>query len=359
MSIRFYNLSMAIIAALILPAYGQVKRGRNEGTFNIPASNVIGNGNITIGSFFSAGVASSGGRFDPGAYLTVGITDIMQLSAKTALTNFRTLGCSEGRFQLTMPGNDNLRFFGIAISADIYLSTETDTLSGAASPGRPDYHAYIRPSIIADLDWIAKFKKAPVKTYLLIGMADDPDLLYRYSQLSICLGSELKMSANSYFIDFGAGFYKELPNERLRFVGDPSFAQQLFWIEPGFRYRLRDRIGFLGAFRVYILQRIKSQRSLRPRYLMASTALEIPLFFKETNTEAIRTMIFVHQNKKYADSLNTFSVSGKSIETGLNPELKKLGIEFNEDESQEEELKRREEIQKKMDEIEKILEELE
>ncbi|MBN1980520.1 MAG: hypothetical protein JW795_03250 [Chitinivibrionales bacterium] len=351
---------LTTIVLFVVPTFSQIKRGRNEGTFNIPASNVIGNGNIVVGAAFSGGLAASGIRFDPGAYLAVGITEIMQLSGRTAFTNFRTLGGTEGHFQLTMPGNDHLRLFGVAISGDLYLSTEMDTLSGAAVTGRPDYHAYIRPSIIADIDWIAKFKRLPLKTYCMVSMADNPDLLYLYSQFSVRLGTELKLNRNSYSIDLGAGLYKEQRNEKLHSQGDRSFAQQRFWIEPAIRYRLFERFSLLGAARVLLLQRVKSERPLEPSYFRLSTALEIPLLFRETNAEAIRTMIFVEQNKvKQADSLDISIRSGKNLETGLNLEVQKLDLDLVETESEKEVIKRREEIQKKMDEIERLLEDLE
>jgi hypothetical protein len=354
--------SLAILTVCLLsalPTYGQIKRGRQEGTFNIPASNVMGNGNIIVAAALSGGIAASGMRVDPGVYLAVGITDIMQLSGKTAFTNFRTLGGTEGHFQLTFPGNDHLRFFGVAISGDLYLSTEMDTLTGAATAGRPEYQAFIRPSMVMDLDWIAKIKKLPLKTYMMLSMADNPDLLFRYSQLSLQLGAELKFNRNSYSVDFGTGLYKELRSERLNVPGDPSFRQQRFWIEPAIRYRLFDRFSILGAARILLLQRVKPERPLEPSYLRLSVAFEMPLLFRETNTEAIRTMIFIEQNStKQPDAIDASIRSGKNLETGLNPEIQKLDLDSTETESEKEVLKRREEIQQKMDQIERLLEEL-
>ena len=170
----------------------------------------------------------------------------------------------------------------------------------------------------------------------------------------------MKLNRNSYSIDLGAGLYKEQRNEKLHSQGDRSFAQQRFWIEPAIRYRLFERFSLLGAARVLLLQRVKSERPLEPSYFRLSTALEIPLLFRETNAEAIRTMIFVEQNKvKQADSLDISIRSGKNLETGLNLEVQKLDLDLIETESEKEVIKRREEIQKKMDEIERLLEDLE
>ncbi|MBN1577211.1 MAG: hypothetical protein JW913_11700 [Chitinispirillaceae bacterium] len=357
---RCFVTTVIIFMLFTLPGSGQVKRGRNEGTFNIPASNVMGNGNIIVAAAFAGGYAASGIRIDPGMYLAVGITDIMQLSGKTAFTNFRTLGGTEGHFQLTMPGNDHLRFFGVSISGDLYLSTEMDTLSGTAVTGKPEYHAYVRPSIVIDLDWIAKFKKIPLKSYLMVGVVDNPDLLYRYSQLSLRLGTELKLNRNSYSIDLGAGLYRELRSERLNLPGDRTFSQQRFWIEPAIRYRIFDGFCLLGAVRILLLQRVKPDRPLEPTYVRLSTAFEIPLLFRETNTEAIRTMVFIEQHKvKQPNAIDVSIKEGTELKTGLNLDVQKLDLNFTDQESEKEVLKRRKEIKQKMDEIEQLLEDLE
>ncbi len=357
---RKYSTALIIMTLFASVAFGQIKRSRNEGTFNIPASNVLGNGNIMVAAAFAGGYSRSGIRLDPGAYLAVGITDIMQLSGKTAFTNFKTLGGTEGHFQLTMPGNDRLRFFGAAVSGDLYLSTEMDTLSGTAAAGKPEYHAYIRPSIITDIDWIAKVKKLPLKNYLMVSMADNPDLLYLYSQLSLRLGFELKLNRNSYSVDLGAGFYKESPRKQSNYPGDRTYRQQRFWIEPALRYRLFDRYSILGAARILILQRVKAERPLEPSFIRLSVALEAPLMFKETNTEAIRTMIFIEQHRvKQPDAIDVSIRAGTQLETKLNLDLQKLDLDIADSESEKEVLKRREEIQQKMEEIERLLEDLE
>lgn len=346
---------------LLLSGYlsSQIKRSRNEGTFNIPASNVMGNGNIIVAASFTGQFAPSAIRLDPGAYLAVGIADILQLSGKTSIANFRTIGTTEAHLQLTLPGNDHLRFFGASISGDLYLSTEMDTLSGLASSEKPEFHAYIRPQITADIDWIAKFKKLPLKTYLKISMVDNPDFLYLYSQLSTCLGVEWKLKANSYSVDFGTGFYKELRRKESNFPGDASYRQQRFWIEPAIRYRLFNRISLRGAARILLLQRVKSERPLEPTYVRLSAAAEIPLLYRETNTEAIRTMIFIEKEKE--EKVDAFAASienGTQLETNLDVKIDGLDLEEFDSESEKEMLKRREEIQKKMEEIELLLEEL-
>ena len=355
-----YLTSTLLHLLIASAAFGQISRGRNEGTFNIPASNVPGNGNIVASAAFAGSFASSGVRLDPGAGLSVGIAEIMQLSAKTSFTNFRTLGTTEGHFRLTLPGNDHLRFFGVSVSGDLFLSTRMDTLSGAAISGRPEYHAYLRPSIIADLDWIAKIKTVPLKTYVMFSMADNPDLLFLYSQLSLRGGVELKLYKNSYSVDFGAGFYRELRREETSYTGDASYRQQRFWIEPAIRYRIFNRYSLLGAVRILLLQRVKSDRPLEPTYLRISTGIDIPVLYRETNSEAIRTMLFVEKNKNNQPSEIDASIKkGIKLETKADVELDGLDLPAEDDESEKEVLKRREEIQQKMEEIERLLEDIE
>lgn len=342
-------------------SWSQVKRGRNEGTYNIPASNVLGNGNIITGGFISSSIGQSSLRFDPGLFLRVGIADILQLSGKTAMTNFKTLGGTEAHMHVTFPGNDHLRFFGASLSADLYLSTEMDTLSGAAIADRPEYHAYIRPSLTADLDWIALNNDLPLKTYLHLSMADNADLIYLYSQLSIKFGMEWKLSNNSYCIDFGAGLYKELKQLDSHISGDRTYKQQRFWFEPSIRHRLFNRISLLGAARILLLQKVKNERPLTPTYVRISTAVEVPLVYRETNTEAIRSMIFIDKNRqRKTDDIDSSLEHDIPLEQAFPLDVKGLDLDLDSYSKEEEQevLKQREEIQKKMEEIEKLLEDI-
>jgi len=352
--------TIILLVFFSLPSTGQVKRGRNEGTFNIPASNVMGNGNIVLCTSISGEYSGSSSHIDPGLCLGVGFTEIMQISGRTSLTNFRTLGGTEGHVQVTLPENDHLRFFGIAVCGDLFLSTEKDTISGSATADRPEYHAYVRPSLIMDIDWIARFRKLPLKTYLNISMADNPDLLYLYSQAGVRLGTELKLNRHSFSIDIGAGWYKEKPRIEYGFNGDGSYCQQRLWMEPAIRYRLFDRISLLGAVRILIFQRVKSQHPLEPTYLRISTALAFPLMYRETNAEAIRTMLFVERHRpEKTDDIEASIRDGSPLEAGLQLDLPELEGDSTALESEQEVLKRREEIQKKMDEIEQLLKGLE
>jgi hypothetical protein len=343
-----------------------VNRGRNEGTMNITASNVIGNGNIslstgTFGHYLRLGrsLDSIGFRVDPTVGLQVGISNIIEFRAQTAFTNFSELGTSDAHVQFTLPGNDRLRFFGAAIRGDLYLSTTVDTISSSAASGKPEYNSYIKPSATLDMDWLALFKFFPLKTYFHFSMADEPSLLHRYEQLSFVSGFEWKMYNNSYFADIGAGLYKEKRNGS--FIGDSIYAQRIVWFEPGIRYRLFGKFSLLGSFRMAGYQKLKEHRPLPATILRGAFQIVIPILFKETNTEAIRTLVFMEREKvEKKNTITTNFEQGKQVESGLDKEFKSLQLKSDlpGTEQEKEEMKKRQEIQQKMDEIEKLLEEI-
>jgi len=357
---QFLTVLLLALQLSLLDAYGGTMRGRNEGTINIPASNVIGNGNITLCGAIPGGYGSGGIHADPWGGAKVGVAHILQLSGMVTVNNFTHLGVAEAHLQLTTPGNDRLRFFGVAVSGDLYLSTEIDTLSGVAVSGRPDYNAYLTPSFIADVDWMAHFNRVPLKTYFLWSLADDPDLLFRYSQMALRLGFEWKLERNSYGIDFGAGLYKEKKNRLDESVEDPTYKQQLAWIEPSMRYRLFDRASIVGGVRVLLFQRVKKVNPLEREYVRMSVQFEMPIVFKETNSEAIRTMLYVERKKRIAgDSVSADTAAERAKIDSLKISVEGLDLETPGVESESEMMKKREEIQQKMDEIEKLLEDLE
>jgi hypothetical protein len=335
-----------------------VKRGRNEGTANISASNVESNGNILISAGMLGDYGGTGFRVDPGASLTAGIADIMQLSGRASMENFVNLGLVDMHLQLTTPGNDHLRFFGFGITGDLFLSAKMDTVSLDVNADKPNYHSYIRGSMVCDLDWIAINKQLPLKTYWSFGMADNPDLLYLYDQISIKSGIEWKMYDNSLFTDIGYGLYKEKKHQD--FSGDKRYLQKTLWIEPGARYRLFGKFSLLSSLRVVLLQKVKQRNPLSPDYIRLSTSFVIPLIYRETNTEAIRTLVFLEQQKERKKDIVAKNIEeGKKLKTDFEMSLEQIDKSSNDNPEDEKSLmKRREEIQLKMDEIETLLEEL-
>lgn len=336
----------------------EVKRGRNEGTVNIQPSNVAGNGNMTLRGTFEASLIKPKSQVQSAIFCNVGISEMMQCYVSTSIVNFKKLGMTEAHIQLTSPGNNGLRFFGVALSADLYLSTAMDTITGEAVSGRPDFHSYIRPSLICDQDWIAVNKKTNLKTYQAFTMADNADLLFLYEQISIKLGAECKMYKHSFFIDLGVGLYKEKKTDR--YAGDRRFNQQKIWMEPGARFRIANRFSLLPSIKILLMQRVKINRPLPAQYLSLAVSFEAPVIFRETNTEAIRTLNFMDKEKEKAKDLITRNIEQRrTIKTDFEMSFEELAPGEDDDDMEKENLRKKEEIQKKMEEIEKMLEDLE
>jgi len=351
-------LSFVIIAfcALWQAAESQtVKRNRDEGSLRIGASNVIGNGNISAIAMGSASYTLDGFGASPIIGGMVGITDIMELSGQFVPVTAHGLGPVETHLQLTTPGNDKLRFFGFAVIANLYLSTFQDTLSATASSGKPEYNSYPTVSLIADQDWLAFKKWLPLKTYFKFSMDDNPDLLFKYDQLSIAAAIEWKMIAHSLFAEAGFGMYKEKPTQT--FAGDAGYAQQYAWVEPGFRYRLFSRFSVMAATKITMLQNVKAKSPLKPELLNMTLRLEAPILFSETNTEAIRTLIFTEQKKEMKrQNISQNATTNKNIlgdVSGTDTQSDSLGS-FDFARERHELMQHREETQKKMTEIEKL-----
>ena len=361
---RIFNMQPTLIIkpivcilAFLVFAQGQtVKRGRNEGTMGIPASNVLGNGNIDFFLASAARYSLGGFTVDPAIGAQIGISDMMQLSGQFIPIARKGLGPIEAHLQITMPGNDNLRFFGAALRADLFLSSAQDTLSRTTQKDKPQYNPYLLPSLIVDADWLALWKSFPVKTYYAMGMVDNVDLLARYNELYFKFAVEWKMYQHGVWLGAGAGLYQE-KSTRIS-PGDGGYNQNYFWIEPGGRYRLWNRLSVVGSVKLTLFQNVKDNNPLNPELFNASVRLEAPLLFKETNSEAIRTLIFMEGKKESKpDSLEKKIASGKSLLTDVNISI--VGLQDSTDKSdflEEKEAikKRREETQKKMDEIEKL-----
>ncbi|NLD99722.1 MAG: hypothetical protein GX640_07595 [Fibrobacter sp.] len=356
---RNYKLTTIFLLVFTLLCFAEqsVKRGRNEGTANIPASNVSGNGNLFVSSYLQSNYWRSGFLFDPGVMMGIGIADIMQLQAIATFTNFQKLGSTEINVQITTPGNNALRFFGIAVCGHLYLSTVMDTLTGDAVAEKPEFRSFIRPSLIADLDFIAINKRCKLKTYFSAGLIDNPNFLTVYDQISLKFGFEWKLLKNSYYLDAGAGFYKEKKSNVFR--GDDRYKQQTFWLEPGLRYRLLNRMSLNMSLKATVLTKVKPQRPLPAHLAGLNIKLDIPIIFKETNTEAIRSLVFVEEQKISTKDRITRSIEqGKNIKTDFEIELGEFE-DLSSAEQEKESLKKKEEIQQKMDELESLLKELE
>lgn len=349
-----------------------VVRGRNEGTATIAASNVPGNRNLTLFADLGTGVRHTPqqGEVDLGADVglggAIGVADIMELSARFTAEDFAGIGPAEAHLRITTPRNDRLRFLGIALSGDLYLTTSLDTISETTEASKPLYSPELFGSAVIDLDWLALQNKVPIKTYLAGGLVDDPQLLYRYNQLSFRGGLEWKGYRHSLFFEGCAALYKEKGHRLNGNIPDLGYEQMYGRLRPGARYRIRDRFSLVGSIGVTVFQKTKQTDPLVPELFSAAVRFEAPLAFRETDTEAIRTMVFVQRQKEQLrnrgatarerDSLGQASF-GNQLES-----LEELGMgteSFDYSREKQELRKRREETRKKMEEIEKLLREIE
>ncbi len=350
------KIGICLLICFFLAAGQTVKRGRDEGTVSIGPSNVMGNGNLTLFIEPIVRYGLSGTDIDPVLGAQIGISDMMQLAGQFSPVGKKGLGPVEAHLQITTPGNDNLRFFGLALRADLYLSSTQDTLAATAQADKPEYNPYLLASITADLDWLALWKFFSVKTYLAIGMMDNIELLPFYDQLCIKSAFEWKMHRHSAFFGCGMGLYREKRNKTN--PGDQWYKQNYFWIEPGGRYRLFGRLSIVGSTKLALFQNVKDQNPLKPELFNIALKLEAPVVLRETNTEVIRTLIFMERKKeKKLDSFEKKIVTGKSLIGEMSSSLLDAADSTGQGSAQEEKdavKKRREETHAKMEEIERL-----
>jgi hypothetical protein len=105
---------------------------------------------------------------------------------------------------------------------------------------------------------------------------------------------------------------------------------------------------------------VKTRNPLPAEHVRLSTILEVPIILKETNTEAIRSLIFLEQIEAIEKDRITRSIDqNKKIKTDFETGFDDLQIDESSESQEKEYLRKREEIQQKMEEIEKLLEDLE
>ncbi len=329
-----------------------VKRGRNEGTSNIPASNVAGHGNITVGSGLMGGVFINGFQSQASASMKVGIGNNLQLSASSSFPGLSSFGCISSSLQITLPGNDRLRFLGMSALGQLYLSMEGDTISASARQGKPDYNSFIIPSCVVDLDFISLFNTFPLKLYGYFSLADAPELLFRYDQISFRAAVEWKLYKHSYYVDLGYGLYKQKRWNNLD--GDKKYEQRVMWVEPGGRMRLGEGFSVLGSLRLLMFNDVKLVNGLEPAHFQAQVGLEMPLLYKETKTEAVRSLIFIEQEEiRQKDLISRNIEQRETFRMKIDPFIDEQADSSST--TKEDIRKRREEIDAKMREIEQLL----
>jgi hypothetical protein len=322
----------------------------------------MASGNILAFGYLSAQYGLDMPLVSPTLGGKIGIGNIIQLAAKMSLHGFSGMGPIEAHLQITTPRNDRLRFVGIGLTGDVYLSVDQDTVSFQTDSAKPEYNPHPYCMVITDLDWLALNPQWPWKIYLRMGIADKPNLLYRYRQLAVQYGIEWKRIKHSIFIEGGFGLYKEKKNN-LYPSGDAAFKQHYGWIAPGGRYRLLNRFSILGALRLTLYKRVKKRYPLSIEMVQAVLKLEAPIYFRESNTEAIRTLVFMErmekkkdrQRARYAETEN--ALPGFDMLHADSSSMEMNSFDFKKEDERLRE--KRKEVQEKMEKIERLLHDIE
>ncbi len=166
------------------------------------------------------------------------------------------------------------------------------------------------------------------------------------------------MYEHSIFFDAGVGLFKEKKKNAI----DPKYNQYYGWISPGGRYRLKNRFSIIGNFRLSMFPNVNKYGSVNPELFSLTVKFEAPIIFKETDTEAIRTLVFM-EKKKEGKKEEQYSKDFESDTNVLNKFEKTMAdldteVEtFDYKKEKDELIRRREKVESMMEEIEKLLKE--
>jgi len=355
-----------LYSLIVVPGiYGDVKRSRSEGLVEVRASNTEGFSNIWIFADTELRyieTAGGTGRIEliPRLGGKIGLASLMQLSGSTGVPKGRTLGTTQLHVQITTPGNNNLRLLGLGVSGDLMLSSVLDTVDG--QEGAPRFVPYPGFTAMLDLDLIKKMTWLPLKLYANVTNLDDEKLLPFFEQISIRGGLEYKGSRNSLFVGGNLGIYKERPANQsgttLLTTGG-SFDQFVLYASSGLRWRIGQGMNLVGRLNV-LLGSIGTSPLLPKRAYALTVSWEAPLYFKDTDTEAVRTLIFVEKRRKsMRGTVRADTTAGPvgsilpGASTGVGTSRRIFGEDYY---KRREELKRhRQQALKEMEKIEEML----
>lgn len=307
-------------------AYAAQMRSRAEALPGVQASNTVGLGDIWVtgglGSQFRIrpvlgdrlaelvdssyrddfrALYGSGNRLErdlrmvPVVGGTIGLANFLHLDFASVPWDGEKLGASTARLKLTTPGNDNLRTFGLGVSLNATLSTEEDIYSrGETTPG---FDPLLYFTVMADLDLVKSMERHPLKAYLNYSNLDDHTLARAYDQHQFVLAVERKGARKSWHVRMAATLYKPLAT---RFNPTPADAwlPTAFELGLGYRAAISDRItvsGELSLDPIHPIRFYDKEVSKPPRLQVEVSA---PLFYTESQAEAIRSLIFNERERQ-------------------------------------------------------------
>ncbi|MDQ3000189.1 MAG: hypothetical protein M3Y08_02835 [Fibrobacterota bacterium] len=231
----------------------------------------------------------------PNVGAAIGLANFLHLEVDGVPWDGEKLGATTARLKFTLPGNDNLRIFGLGMSLNATLSTEEDIYSrGETTPG---FDPLLFFSVMADLDWIKISPSLPVKIYVNYSGLDDYRLVHAYDQHQIRFAAEYKGYRKGYYLRGSAMMYKPLAT---KFNPDPNQAYLPTMLEMGLGYRsiFGDRFTFTAdvSFDPIHPFSFYSQEVRKPPKIQVG--FEAPLIYNETRAEAIRALIFTEEQRK-------------------------------------------------------------
>ncbi len=334
--------------------YADVKRSRSEGAGILVASNTETFGNLFAAMGMSVELTDEDFIIEPKVYGKIGLASLMYLSGSTGIPKSRTLGTTKLSVHLTTPGNDNLRLIGFGVSGDLLLSTTLDT-SKEAPPIMP----YVGFTGTVDIDLIRIIPVIPLKFYLNFSTIDDEKLMLFLDVIKFIGGVEYKGSRHSLFLGMSVGIYKEKINET-SLENSIGYSNKIITLYPGFRYRIKESMSIVGSAKIMI-SKIGDSQYIPDRSYGGSFRFEIPLYFKDSNSESIRSLIFVNNRKKSikeksrkkgSGSSKSLPVTDKSTNVNTDNKL----FEFDYFKRKDELKKRREKALEEIKQIEEMLE---
>jgi len=290
------------------------KRSRSEGIPGISASNTLGTGNIwfgagtkmfmqTIGvqkdlSNFSGNDSNSSVEKDfivvPHINGTIGLTGFVQIEINSIPYDGKKIGLTMASLKLTIPGKDNLRYFGLAGKLNVALATEENVFTTLEET--PAFDPILTFTGIADVDFIKKHPSLPLKLYFNYSNHDNFKLHNIYQQHHAGIALEYKDNNGSLYLRTGAAFYKEkktIPNPS----PDPDFRSPLFDMGLGIKKRFKEGIPFVLSADINFdpVSPLGFLDSELHKPFQIDLTIKIPVFYKETNTEALRSLIYSEQ----------------------------------------------------------------
>ncbi|MFH1759773.1 MAG: hypothetical protein ABIA63_01605 [bacterium] len=360
---------------LIIPCWtsAQIKRSRGEDLPTIVSSNTIGFGNIW-GQIYGT-IREDRGilRIEPLILGEIGLAGNMAFQVGMIPFEQGFIGKTEAHLKFTLPNNDNLRSFGLALIGDLILTTEEDTLSLSQDSSRPAFNPWLGGTIAMDYDFFRDKPDLPLKLFFNCTNIDYDRFMPAFDQLSFKAAAEYRFELFSIFMTSRLALYKEKETNLTPKVNG-SYDQQAGIIGAGFRYRKTSfwilptrSFSFSMLFEKTLFSNWYSKDFPYPGFF-AAFRMEWSPFYRETKSEALRNMMLMEKRRKAELAVQEKTFQQKRSESpSANSEgpykpidteefEKLLGVEDELLKKQNEIVERRKRIQYELDKIEELIE---